>query len=133
MRRRSRQSDDPQLCPREAIDRERMTAMRILHWIWLGAAACGSVSDNKPKDAPPACTPETDTEFCTRLAKTCDSFSGTDNCNQPRTASCGTCSGATPVCSANVCVAPECGTSFTGTAGTPVAGLNTAGKQSALL
>lgn len=72
-------------------------------------------------------------QFCTRLAKMCDAFSGRDNCNQPRTASCGTCPGAAPVCSANVCLPAQCGTSFAGTAGKPVAGLNIPGKQSALL
>jgi len=105
--------------------------MRFLIWICLGATACGSVSGGP--DAPAACTPETDLQFCTRLAKTCEAFSGMDNCNQPRAASCGTCSGATPVCNANVCAAPACGTSFAGTAGTPVAGVNIVGKQSALL
>jgi hypothetical protein len=72
-------------------------------------------------------------EFCMRLTKNCDSVLGMDNCNQPRTANCGTCSGATPVCNANVCVPPECGTSFSSSPGMAVAGVNIMGKQSALL
>jgi hypothetical protein len=79
------------------------------------------------------CTAETDMQFCARLAKSCDSFSGMDNCNQPRTANCGTCSGTTPACNANVCVPPQCGTSFASTAGEAVADVNVPGKQSALL
>lgn len=103
-------------------------------WMLVGVAACGSISGSKQQnDAPPACTPETDMQFCTRQAKNCDSFSGMDNCNQARIVNCGTCSGATPVCNANVCAPPECGTSFTSTAGTAVTGVNIVGKQSALL
>src|SRR5947207_6568179 len=105
--------------------------MRASIWILLGVGACGSVG-SKANDAP-VCTAETDMQFCARLAKSCDPFSGMDNCNQPRTANCGTCSGATPVCNANVCGPPQCGTSFASTAGKAVAGLNVAGKQSALL
>jgi hypothetical protein len=102
--------------------------------ILLGVVACGSISGSKPQnDAAPMCRPETDMEFCTRLTKNCDSVLGMDNCNQPRTANCGTCSGATPACNANVCAPPECGTSFTSTAGTAVTGVNIMGKQSALL
>ncbi|MGI5865588.1 MAG: WD40/YVTN/BNR-like repeat-containing protein, partial [Myxococcales bacterium] len=37
------------------------------------------------------CTPETNAAFCARLGKECGTFSGTDNCGQPRTASCGSC------------------------------------------
>lgn len=105
--------------------------MRTSIWVLMGVAACGSISDSKQLND--ACSPESDMQFCTRQAKNCDSFSAMDNCNQPRSANCGTCSAAAPVCHANVCAPPECGTSFTGTAGTPVPGVNIMGKQSALL
>ena len=105
--------------------------MRASTLVWL-LSACGSVTAPHKDDAA-TCVPETDTAFCTRLQKTCDSFTGMDNCNQPRTASCGTCSDTMPICTANVCVAPVCGTAFVGTAGTVVAGVNITGKQSALL
>jgi hypothetical protein len=39
-----------------------------------------------------SCTPETDAAFCARLAATCGTLSGTDNCGAPRTVtSCGSC------------------------------------------
>ncbi len=78
------------------------------------------------------CTPETDAAFCTSQGKTCDSFTGVDNCGQTRTANCGTCSGSTPACVGNVCVAPQCSNSFSAT-GTALPTVNVAGKQSALL
>jgi len=37
------------------------------------------------------CTPETDPAFCAAAGKSCGSYSATDNCGAPRTASCGTC------------------------------------------
>jgi hypothetical protein len=41
-----------------------------------------------------ACTPETDTAFCARLARNCGNVTGTDNCGAERTvASCGSCAG----------------------------------------
>jgi hypothetical protein len=52
------------------------------------------------------CTAETDTAFCTRLAKNCGAVTAADNCGAQRTAaSCGTCA-ATSVCGAvtpNLC------------------------------
>jgi hypothetical protein len=60
----------------------------------------------------PACTPETDPAFCSRLGASCGSFSGTDNCGSSRTvASCGTCT-APQTCggggAANVCGTASC-------------------------
>src|SRR6185436_15013563 len=56
---------------------------------------------------PPSCTPESDTAFCSRLAKNCGSVTGTDNCGASRTvSSCGSCT-SPATCgsggSANVC------------------------------
>jgi prepilin-type N-terminal cleavage/methylation domain-containing protein len=38
------------------------------------------------------CYPEDDVQFCVRQNKNCSVFTGTDNCGQPKTANCGTCS-----------------------------------------
>jgi hypothetical protein len=76
----------------------------------IGGAG-GSNADAAP-DVPQgnpdaACVPESDQQMCTRLAKNCNAFSGTDNCGQPRSiTSCGTCEAAYLVCGtfvANVC------------------------------
>lgn len=57
--------------------------------------ACGVLS----------CVAELDSQFCARLEKDCGWVSGTDNCLQPRTAWCGTCSGGKTcgAVTANVC------------------------------
>jgi hypothetical protein len=98
--------------------------MRAL--LLLALVGCGSVSDpNHIIDARPvdtACVPETDTAFCTRVAKTCEMVSDTDNCGQPRSANCGTCTG-TNACVSNVCKPPVCGATFQGAPGTAVASL----------
>jgi hypothetical protein len=84
------------------------------------------------------CAPETDTAFCMRLGKSCESFSGSDNCGQPRTvANCGSCGAPTSACVSNVCSAPVCADAagnfaFPAT-GTVVASLHVAGVQQALL
>jgi peptidoglycan/xylan/chitin deacetylase (PgdA/CDA1 family) len=54
-----------------------------------------------------SCTPESNTTFCSRLAKNCGAVTGTDNCGTSRTvSSCGTCA-APQTCggggTANVC------------------------------
>jgi hypothetical protein len=110
--------------------------MRLL----LGASviclsACGSV--NSSADGPPAdaagdaCSPETDSAFCLRLGKTCESFSGTDNCGHSRTANCGTCSGSN-VCVMNSCLAPVCPSFTFSSTSTPVSGVNASGVQDAV-
>jgi hypothetical protein len=96
------------------------------------AIGCGSVSAPQTKDAPPVCVPESDTEFCVRLDKTCEAVANMDNCGQARSANCGTCSGNTSACVANVCTAPVCGTTFT-SPGTVVPSVNVQARQSALL
>ncbi len=54
-----------------------------------------------------ACTSETNTTFCSRLAKNCGSVTALDNCNVSRTISCGTTCPAPSTCAgggvANVC------------------------------
>jgi len=55
------------------------------------------------------CTPESDTTFCLRQEKNCGTFSGTDNCGQPRSTDCGTCYDPGDVCglrTPNVCGTP---------------------------
>jgi len=92
-------------------------------FLLLTLLGCGSVEvpnhivDSRPADT--ACVPETDAAFCTRVAKSCEMVADTDNCGQPRTADCGTCTG-TDVCVANVCKAPACGATFQGGSGTTV-------------
>jgi len=53
-----------------------------------------------------ACTPETDAAFCARLAATCGTLTGVDNCGAARSATCGSCT-APQTCggggTANVC------------------------------
>jgi hypothetical protein len=62
----------------------------------------------------PACTPETDAQFCSRVGKNCGSVTGADNCGTSRTvSSCGSCTspntcgggGTANVCGSN---APAC-------------------------
>jgi hypothetical protein len=38
-----------------------------------------------------SCSPESNAQFCSRHAKNCGTFGGTDNCGNARTASCGSC------------------------------------------
>lgn len=53
------------------------------------------------------CTPETDAEFCARLAKSCGEVTGTDNCGTARTvSSCGECTSPETCSTANVCTIP---------------------------
>lgn len=50
------------------------------------------------------CAAESDAAFCTRLGKQCGSVTDVDSCGVARTASCGTCTGATTCNTANQCV-----------------------------
>ncbi len=54
-----------------------------------------------------SCTAETDTQFCNRLGLNCDSVTANDNCNNSRTANCGSCTVSGETCggggTANVC------------------------------
>src|SRR3954447_26581811 len=61
-----------------------------------GGSAGTRGEDLKDADAAdssgPPCVPESDATFCTRLAKTCGTLTGTDNCGAARNVvSCGTC------------------------------------------
>ena len=109
-----------------------MKAFRL--FLLLAFVSCGSVElpnhiiDARPGDT--ACMPETDTAFCTRVAKTCEMVSDTDNCGQPRSADCGTCTG-TNACVSNVCKQPVCGSTFQGAPGTSIASV-LVGRQTAL-
>lgn len=109
--------------------------MRVIASVVLVLVGCGSVnSPQKIADAaPPACVPETDTAFCSRVGKTCEMVADTDNCGAPRSADCGTCSATTPACVANVCKTPVCGNVFMGAPGTPVASTHVVGFQSAFM
>jgi hypothetical protein len=104
-------------------------------FLLLGLVGCGVVEVPRHIDDAPsgdtACVPETDIAFCTRVAKTCEMVSDTDNCGQPRSADCGTCTG-TDACIANVCKPPVCGATFQGAPGTIVASVLVTGKQTAL-
>lgn len=79
------------------------------------------------------CMPESDTAFCARLGKNCESVTDNDNCGAPRTVtSCGTCGTSAPACVGNVCKVPECGTTFAAT-GTNVTAASVAAVQDDLL
>jgi hypothetical protein len=55
-----------------------------------------------------ACTPETDAEFCARLAKSCGQVTGTDNCGSSRTvSSCGECTSPETCSTSNICTIPN--------------------------
>lgn len=47
------------------------------------------------------CEKETDRVFCSRLKRECGRYSGSDNCNKPRTADCGSCTGNHQQCDQN--------------------------------
>lgn len=64
---------------------------------------CGALSPGVCGPTP--CTAESDGDFCARSARQCDSFSGTDNCGQARTASCGSCA-SWQTCATSLCRAP---------------------------
>jgi hypothetical protein len=50
----------------------------------VGADAASGVDSSQS-----SCTPETDTQMCTRLGRVCGAASGTDNCGTTRTPNCG--------------------------------------------
>ena len=110
-----------------------MTAFRIV--LISALVGCGEVEvPNHIVDAQTGdttCVPETDTAFCARVAKSCEMVADTDNCGQPRSADCGTCTG-TNACVSNVCKPPVCGATFQGAPGTTVASVLVSGKQTAL-
>ncbi|MEO8704779.1 MAG: hypothetical protein ABI867_32280 [Kofleriaceae bacterium] len=86
--------------------------------------ACGEVSDSQvplpdaPAIDPPECVAETDAELCARAGQVCGPISARDNCDEPRTTSCGVCP---PVCA-----------SFTFTQSPLADELNAAGQQDAI-
>jgi len=71
-----------------------------------GAAciACGSGLQCTGGQCVPACVPESDAAFCSRLGKTCGSVTAADNCGASRTASCGACPAGQSCSGSNVCV-----------------------------
>lgn len=65
----------------------------------------------------PACIPETNSAFCSRLAKACGAVTNVDNCGVSRTVqSCGTC-GTGQTCTSNKCVASPAGAGGAGASG----------------
>jgi hypothetical protein len=75
-----------------------------------GSAATGGAGGSAGTGGAGGCAAETDPQFCARLGKSCEQFSGTDSCGAPRNANCGSC--ATGMgCVINVCQTPVC-TSF---------------------
>lgn len=47
--------------------------------------------ETQPVPVQDVCVPETDAEFCSRLAKDCNAVTAADNCGTVRTAECGSC------------------------------------------
>ena len=74
-----------------------------------GAAGTGAGGTGVDGGATDACPAETNAQFCTRLAKSCEMVSGTDNCGAARTANCGTCTTGMG-CVDQVCQTPVCTT-----------------------
>jgi hypothetical protein len=72
-------------------------------------AATGGSGGASTGGAGGGCAAETDAQFCARLGKSCEMFSGTDSCGASRNANCGAC--ATGMgCVVNVCQTPVCTT-----------------------
>jgi hypothetical protein len=106
----------------------------------LDAGADGTASDGKGADssktgadasAEAGCSPEGDAQFCTRIGKSCEMVSGTDNCGAPRTANCGTCPTGMG-CVDQVCRTPVC-TTFNNYAGTLYSAGSRAGLEDAVI
>ena len=87
----------------------------------------------------PACTPETDSEFCDRNNRDCGTYTAEDNCGNTRTVDCGSC-GSGEVCENGICVSdcvPEtcsslgynCGTHNDGCGGTISCGSCSSGES----
>jgi formylglycine-generating enzyme len=75
-----------------------------------GATGGGPPKDSGPDGAPDAgggCTAESNSAFCVRLNKNCDTTTANDNCGVSRTISCGTCTG-TRFCQTGYCVDQSC-------------------------
>lgn len=70
-------------------------------------ADCGMCEANKGScqedNTCAACDAETDAELCMRLGKTCGQIMAPDNCEQPRTASCGMCTAPATCQADNTC------------------------------
>jgi hypothetical protein len=79
-----------------------VTAQNVIQWMRNPVALGGGGG----------CTPESDSTFCARLGKNCGTVSGNDNCGNPRSASCGSCT-APQTCGGggvlNVCGSPANG------------------------
>jgi hypothetical protein len=73
-----------------------------------------------------ACVAESDAAFCTRIGKSCESQTATDNCGMPRTIDCGTCADGDG-CVVGVCQMPVC-SSFNYTSA-PLSAFDTASSE----
>ncbi len=79
------------------------------------------------------CTPESNTQFCSRLGKNCGSVTGVDNCGSSRTTTCGSCA-SNQMCTNGLCTqncTPESNTQFCSRLGKncgSVTGYNNCGK-----
>src|SRR5215471_11050006 len=132
----------------------------------LAVAGCGAVPPDVPNPAPDvsdagpdseapavdpnepttgdllaACTPESNSQFCSRLGKNCGAVRARDNCGHRRTVTCGTCTapnvcgsggtanvcGCTPLTAAQACTSGRnCGAVPNGCGGTVSCGICTA-------
>lgn len=89
---------DAQLCTRMGRDCGTITALDLCGM--TRQVACGSCSGSEtcggggtPNVCGAACVPESDSAVCARYGKSCDSFTGADNCGASRTVNCGSCTG----------------------------------------
>ncbi|HEY4395178.1 MAG TPA: hypothetical protein VGP64_14000 [Polyangia bacterium] len=95
-----------------------------------GAPANGGAGGAPANGGAGGCAPETNTQFCTRLGKSCEMFAGTDNCGAARSANCGSCTGGMG-CVVNVCQTPVC-TTFN-YSGAPLASFSRTGQEDVIL
>jgi formylglycine-generating enzyme required for sulfatase activity len=73
----------------------------------VGGAGGAGAKDGGP-DADSGCIAESNTAFCSRLAKNCGNVAMADNCGSTRTVACGTCTSPRTCNANNVCDYPSC-------------------------
>jgi hypothetical protein len=77
--------------------------------VGAGGTGTGGLAGGGAGGAAGGCVPESDTQLCASLGKSCEMTSGTDNCGASRTVSCGTCPTGKG-CVDQVCQTPVCTT-----------------------
>ncbi|MCG3172708.1 MAG: hypothetical protein GMKNLPBB_00863 [Myxococcota bacterium] len=138
----------PNLCGCTPKPKPDACAGRVCGFADNGCSAieCGSCPSgqfcNASGQCQNTCTPESDSAFCSRLGKNCNSVTAADNCGTSRTVNCGSCSspntcggggtanvcGCTPNSKSSACSGRQCGTTGNGCGGTHDCGTCTGGQ-----